>query len=73
MENLDGSPVLIEAVVNKERGMEKPPELMVSLDGSADVRTGLQQVDLVEQLIGELIACFGMLIPGPLENLFQIG
>jgi len=52
--------------------MEKPPELRISLYRSADVREGLKQFDVVEQVIRELLGCFGMLLPRPLENFFQI-
>ena len=55
------------------RRVEKPPELRVSLYGSADVRKGLKQFDVVEKVIRELLRCLGILLPRPLENLFQIG
>jgi hypothetical protein len=45
----------------------------MSFYGGSDVRKGLQQVDVAEQIIGKLFGCFGMLLPRPLENLFQIG
>jgi len=73
MQNFNCSPVLVQAVVDAERRMEKPPELRMSSDGSADVRKGLKQSDVIEQILGKLLGCFGMLLPRPLENFFQIG
>ena len=73
VQNFNGSPVLVQTVVDVERGMKKPPEPWMSFYGSADVRKGLKQVDVVEKIVGKLFGCFGMLIPRPLENLFQIG
>ena len=72
MQNFNRSPVLVEAVVDVERGMEKPPDLRMSFYGSADVRKGLKQFNVVEKIIGKLLGCFGMLFPRPLENFFQI-
>ncbi len=40
MQNFNRSPVLVEAVVDVERGMEKSPHLRMSFYGSADVRKG---------------------------------
>jgi len=73
MQNFNGSPVLVHAVVDVERRMEKPPELRMSFYGSADVRKGVKQFDMVEKIIGKLFGCFGMLLPRPLENFLQIG
>ena len=72
MQNFNGFPVLVEAVVDVERGMEKPPDLRMSFYGSADVRKGLKQFNVVEKIIGKLFGCFGMFLPRPLENFFQI-
>jgi hypothetical protein len=38
-----------------------------------DARKGLQELDVIEKIIGKLPGCFGMLLPRPLENIFQIG
>jgi hypothetical protein len=72
MQNLDGFPVPDQTVVDVERRMEKPDARM-SLYGSADVRKGLKQFEVVEKIIRKLLGCFGMLLPRPLENFFQIG
>ena len=61
MQNFNCSPILVHTVVDVERGMEKPPELRMSFYGSADVRKGVKQFDVVEQIIGKLLGCFGML------------
>ena len=73
MHNFDRSPVLVHAIVNVERGMEKPPEWRVSSYGSADVRKSVEQFDVVEKIIGKLLGCLGMVLPRPIENLFQVG
>ena len=73
MQNVNCSPVLVQTVVDVERRMEKPPKMIVSFYGSADVREGSKRLDVVEKIIRKLLGCFGMLLPRPLENLFQIG
>jgi hypothetical protein len=73
MQNFNYSPVLVQAVVDAERRMEKSPDLGMSLYGSADVGKGLKQFDVVEKIIGKLFGCFGMFLPRPFENFFQIG
>jgi hypothetical protein len=73
MQNFNCSPVLVHAVVDVERRMKKPPELRMSFYGSADVRKGVKQFDVVEKIIGKLLGCFGMLLTRPLENLLKIG
>ena len=73
MQNFNCSSVLVLTVVDGERIVEKPPELRMSFYGSANVREGLKQFDVLEKIIGKLLGCFGMLIPRPLENIFQIG
>lgn len=73
MQNFNCSSVLVQAIVNVERRVEKPPEPRMSFYGSADVRKGLKQFDVLEKFIGKLLGCYGMLIPRPLENFFQIG
>ena len=73
MQNFNRSPILVQTVVDVKRRMEKPPELRVSFYGSADVREGLKQFEVVEKIIRKLPGRFGMLLPRPLENFFQIG
>jgi len=73
MQNFNGCPVLIQTVVDVKRRMEKPPDVRISLHGSANVRKGLKQFGVVEKIIRKLLGCFGMLLSRPLENLFQIG
>jgi hypothetical protein len=73
MQNFNGSTVLIQTVVDVKRGMEKPPDVRISLYGSANVRKGLKQFEVVEKIIRKSLGCFGMLLSRPLENLFQIG
>jgi hypothetical protein len=73
VENFNGSSVLVDAVIDVKRRMEKPPHVRISLHGSANVRKGLKQFEVVEKIIRKLLGCFGMLLSRPLENLFQIG
>jgi hypothetical protein len=73
MQDFNSSPVLVQTIVDVEWRMEKPPQLRISFYGSADVRKGLKQFDMVEKIIGESPGCFGMLLPRPLENFLQIG
>ena len=73
MQNFNCSPVFVQTVVDVQRRMEKPPDLRMSSYERADVREGLKQFDMVEKIIGELLSCFGMLLPRPIENLFQVG
>jgi hypothetical protein len=73
MQNFNCSPVLVQAVVDVERRMEKPPELRVSFDGSAYVRKGSKKLDMVEKIMRKLFGGIGMLFPRPLENFFPIG
>jgi hypothetical protein len=73
MQNFNSSPFLVQTIVDVERGMKKPPDLRMSFYRSADVGKGLKRIDVVEEFIGKLPCCFGMLLPRSLENLFQIG
>ena len=73
MQNFNSASVLVQAVVDVERRMEKPPELRMSFYGSADVREGSKRLDVVEKIIRKSLGRLGMLLPRPLENLFQIG
>ena len=73
MQNFNGCSVLIQTIVDVKRRMEKPPDVRISLYGSANVRKGLKQFEVVEKIIRKLLGCFGMLLPRPVENLFQIG
>ena len=73
MQNFNGSPVLVQAVVDVKRRMEKPPDVRMSFYRSAHVRKGLKQFKVVEEIIRKLLGGFGMLLPRPLENFFQIG
>jgi hypothetical protein len=63
MQNFNCSATRIDAVVDVERRMEKPPELTMSFYGSADVRKGVKQCDVVEKIVGKLFGCFGMVRP----------
>ncbi|HEV2199703.1 MAG TPA: hypothetical protein VGR73_07770 [Bryobacteraceae bacterium] len=63
MQNFNDSPILVQAVVDVERRMEKPPELRMSLNGSADVRQALKQFDMGKEIIGKSLGRFGMLLP----------
>ena len=51
MENFNGSSVLVQTIVDVKWGMEDPPDLRMSFYDSAHVRKGLQQVDMVKQII----------------------
>ena len=73
VENFNGSPVLVEAVIDVERRVEKPPDVRMPFYWRADVRKGLQELEVVEKIIGKLLGCFGMLFPRPLEDFFQVG
>jgi len=53
--------------------MEKPPDARISLYRSANARKVLKQFKVVEKIIRKLLGGFGMLLPRPLENFFQIG
>ena len=71
MQNFNSAPVLVQAVVDVERRVEKPPELRMSFYGTADVGKGLKQFDGIEKIVGKLLGCFGMLLPRPLEDFFR--
>lgn len=73
VQNLNGSPVLVHTVVDIEWRMEHPPDLRVSFYGSAHERKGFEQSEVVEKIVGKLFGCFGMLLPRPIGNFFQIG
>jgi hypothetical protein len=73
MQDFNRSPILVQAVVDVKRRMEKPPKVEVSSYGTADVRVGLKQFDVIEEIISKLLGCFRMLLPRPVENFFQIG
>jgi hypothetical protein len=70
VQNFNSSPVFVQAVIDVERRMEKPPDVRMSFYGRTDVREGLQELDVIEKIIGKLLGCFGMLLPRPLEKFF---
>ena len=72
MQDFNCTPSLVQSEVDVEGLMEKPPELRMSLYGSADVREGLKQFEVVEKIIGKLLGCGGMLLPRPNEDFLQI-
>jgi hypothetical protein len=53
--------------------MEEPPDVRMSLYGSADIREGLKQFEVVEKIVRKSLGCCRMLLPRPFENFFQIG
>jgi len=73
MQDLNSSPAFVQTVVDVKRRVEKPSDVRMSFYGSADVREGLEQIDVVEKIIGELFGCIGMVLSRPIENSFQIG
>ena len=73
VEDFNGSPLLVQPVVDVERRMSKPPEPRMSFYASADVRKGLKRLNMVEEIIGKLLGCFGMILLRPLEDFLQIG
>ena len=73
VQNFNCSAPLVQTIVDVQWGVEKPTNVRMSLDGSADVRKGLQKIDVVEKIAGELLSCFGMQIPRSLEDFFQVG
>jgi len=73
MQNLNGAPVLVQTVVDVERRMEKTPELRMSFNWSTDEGKRSKRLDMVEKIIRKSLGRFGMPLPRPLENLFQIG
>ena len=73
MQNFNGSAVLVQTVVDVKRRMEEPPDVRMSLYRSANVRKGLKQFEVVKKILRKLLGRFGMLLPRPLENFFQVG
>ena len=63
MQNFNCSAVLVQPVVDVERRVEKPSELRMFFYGSADVRKGLKQFDVLEKIISKLLGSLGMLLP----------
>jgi hypothetical protein len=72
MQNLNGSPVLVHVIVDIQRGMENLSDARLSFYGSAKVRSVSKQFEVVEKFIRELLGRFGMFLPRPFKNLFQI-
>ena len=73
MQNLNCAPVLVQTVIDVKRRMEKPPDMRMSFYRSAHVREGVKQFDVIEKIDGKLLSRSGMLLPRPIENLFEIG
>lgn len=48
MQNFDGSPLLVNTVINVQRGVKKLPDASMSIYASADVGKVLQQFEVVE-------------------------
>jgi len=73
MEDFNCSSAIIHAVVHVQRGVEKPPELRMSLYWCPDVRMSAKQFDVVEKIISKLFGCFGVVLPRPIEDFLKIG
>ena len=63
MENLNYSSVFVQAVIDIERRMEKPPDPRVSNYRRAHIREGLQKFDVGEKIIDKLGRRLRMLLP----------
>jgi len=72
MQDFNPFPVLVETIVDVKRGMEKTSDLRMSFYGRADVRKGLKQLEVIEEVIGKLLSCFGMPLRRPRKDFLQI-
>jgi hypothetical protein len=63
VQDLDRFAVLIQPVIDMEWGMEQASDAGMPLHGSAEVRKGLQQFNVIEEIIGKFAGCVGMPIP----------
>jgi len=63
VQDLDGSPVFVQPVIDVERRVKQPPHSGVLVYGCAKVREGGQQIDVGEEITGKLFGRFRVLFP----------
>jgi len=53
--------------------MEQPSDVRVPFNRCAEIRKDLQRIQVVEEYVRELFGRVWMLLPRPVEYIFQIG
>jgi hypothetical protein len=66
MEDLQGLGFIPNSIVHMDRRMEDAAHFRETFDGLAEARKVSQKIDVVQQ-------CEGVILPGPRDNLVQIG
>jgi hypothetical protein len=73
MKDLNAAAIRVDTVVDVQRGMEQPPDVRMPFNHSSEIRKDLQRIEVVEKCVSELFGRAWMLLPRPIEYLFQIG
>jgi len=68
VQNLDGFPPLVDAIIHINRRVQKPPDIWLALDSDTNLRKGSKKIDVIEEVYGKLLSAARMLLPGPDEK-----
>ena len=72
MENFDSLLLRHKAVVNANGRMQKPPYVGVLFHGRSQPGKAFEKADVVEERNSKSMGGSWMLIPRPIENLFEV-
>jgi hypothetical protein len=73
MEDLQGLGFIPNSIVHMDRRVENAAHFRETFDGLAEAREVSQKIDVVHQRNGESLRVRGVILPGPRDNLVQIG
>ena len=73
VKNFNAASIRMHTIVDIQRRMEQPSDVRVPFNRSAEIRKDLQRIQVVEEYVRELFGRVWMLLPRPVEYIFQIG
>lgn len=63
VQNFDGFPSLVDAIVDVDRRVQKAADIRLALDSGTYIREGCQKLKVIEQVYAKLLGAARMLFP----------
>ena len=73
MENFDHALFFVNAVIDLQRRVEKPPNRSKTFHRRAEVRKIFEKINVVEERVGKLLARARVFLPRPAHDRLQVG
>ena len=73
VEDFQSPPLVPNSIVDMDRRMENAAHFREPFDRLTEARKVPQKIDVVQQRDGESLCVRGVFLPGPRDNLVQIG